>query len=126
MSASDGNTDNTAAFLGKLIPEDVLSYYDGPRAFTARSSKNHLLFVFWVDELEEGERYVVSPISPKALQELRNNQLAVRDVFGSGFLWLVDQAFDARLTRIELVTIDEIDRRFPNSLPPPGLCLQYK
>ena len=117
---------NTAAFLGKLIPEDVLYYYDGPRAFTARSSKNHLLFVFWVDELEKGDRYVVSPISLKTLQELRNNQLAVRDVFSSGFLWLVDQAFDERLTRVELVTIDEIDQRFPNSLPAPELCLQPK
>ena len=116
-------TDNTE-FLAELTPEDVLLYYDGPRVFTARSSKGHLLLVSWLRELDEGERYVVCPISLKTLQALRNNQLTLRDALDSSVLWVVEQAFDGKLVHEKFSSLAEIDQRFPECLPAPGVCLQ--
>jgi hypothetical protein len=106
-----------ASFLGSLAPEDVFLYYDGPRTFTARSSTGDLLIVSWLDEKEKSDLFMASIISAEKIQALRQNHLTLRDALDPNVIWLVEQDLVGRLSNAELVTIEDIDRRFPNSLP---------
>lgn len=82
---------NELCDLGDLEPEEVLGYYDGPILFTTRDREGNLLLANQCDINGSTQRFLVVPISPSLLADLREGRVSLRDTLTQqGWTWLVD------------------------------------
>jgi len=85
-------------------PEEELFYYDSPKLFTIRDRRRRLLLVYQCDEDEKVQRYLVVPISPVQLIELRQGRVSLRNALtNQGWAWLVDMSHDGEISSQGLI-----------------------
>ncbi|MFZ1376195.1 MAG: OB-fold nucleic acid binding domain-containing protein [Geothrix sp.] len=86
--------------FGDLRPETVLNEFDGPKLFTTRHTQGHLLLAYWCDEDDEAktERFILAPTTESTITSIDSGELAVRDGLDQPLVWLVDRAYDSRVT----------------------------
>ena len=91
-----------------FTPIDVLDHYDGPRIFTLTDSDGGLCLACWSDEDNTATRFIVAPVSPQVVTDLKTGLLSVRESLDRARVYLVDVAHSGEATaawRVELADI---------------------
>jgi hypothetical protein len=106
-----------------FIPEEVLYWYDGPMIFTTRNSDHTLLLAYQMEELDDGQRFLVAPTTIETVQGLKENKVDVRDALLQGSsLWIVDT--DMSNVPTNIYNVQDAPELLPvDSLPKPGTLL---
>ncbi len=101
-------------------PAEVLYEFDGPRIFTLQDADGELNLVYWSDENDKVERYVVVPTNAKIIAALKTGSVSVFDALNQPRCWLCDANHQGNLTACQRVEFDAIPR---DSLPAIGTML---
>lgn len=110
-----------AGFLGPMAPEEVLSYYDGPRTFSFTSGAESVFIAHVCDELEGVERLLVAECNKESIDHLRDGSMALRDVLITACpLYVVDRDYGANILNAWAVELGELPQ---DALPYPGVTL---
>lgn len=77
--------------LGKLECLEIYDQYDSrPCLFSCRNQSGQIYLAVWADEIDDGDRWIYTAISPTRLKWLRENVIDIRSVFTqavSGFVY---------------------------------------
>lgn len=106
--------------LGALDPLEVLVDVDGPRLFVARSPAGDDLLVYQWAEGQAQLGWVAVPTDARTVEGVRGGQLALLEALRQPWTWLVTQAFDGTIERVQRVRLDDLPA---GSLPAPGVTL---
>jgi hypothetical protein len=87
--------------LGRIVPDEVLYYLNGPAIFTCRIGLETYLF-FKSDEYEDGDYYIASSIAVSELDALRRGRLSVHGALRHESIWLFQTDFDLEVVRFEM------------------------
>ena len=104
--------------LGRVVPDDVLYYLNGPAIFTCRIGLLTYLF-FKSDEFEDGDYYIAAAITDRELSALKDGRLSVRGALNQSHCWLLQTDFDLNVVRYE----EKPERELKAFLPKPGVPL---
>jgi len=84
-----GKKDKTEIF-SKIIPDDVLYDFDGPRIFTFRQGTLKQFLAYLCDEIPSRFRHIVARTNSRTIANLKNDALPVRDALAQPRVWVVD------------------------------------
>lgn len=105
--------------LGKIVPDEILYYLNGPAIFTCRIGLQTYLF-FKSDEAECCDYYVASQVTDRELKALQEGRLSVRGALSQPRCWLFETDFDLNVQRYDEKSESEVRA----ILPKPGVPLQ--
>ena len=107
-------------FTGKLYPEEVLYFFDGPILFTMRMGVFRLL-VYKVDEADDNDLFLVKQLQQNEVDLLKSDRLSLRGALQAPIYWLVQTNKDLTAGRTWSVTVDNLPGQY---LPEPGYGLR--
>jgi hypothetical protein len=111
----------SAGTLGTLEPASVLFEYDGPCTFFCTSPSGELLLAHQCGEDGRTVRFVVVPITPDRVEELKAGAVDVHSVLSQPeTVWLVDVAREWSVVAVRATTLAAIPNKY---LPLPGTPL---
>lgn len=87
--------------LGRIVPDEVLYYFDGPAIFTCRVGLSTFLF-FKADEHDDGDYYLASAVTDSELDALKRGRLSVRGALSQESVWLLQTDFDLNVFQYEM------------------------
>ncbi|GHH20949.1 hypothetical protein GCM10008023_29450 [Sphingomonas glacialis] len=87
--------------LGRIVPDEILYYLNGPAIFTCRIGLDTYLF-FKSDEYEDGDYYIASSVSSRELEALKRGRLSVHGALRHENIWLFQTDFDLGVMRYEM------------------------
>jgi len=94
--------------FGLLEPFEVLIWYDCPRTFTFHDPDGGLCLAHWLDEDTEAVRYIVVPVTPKQIEQLKRGELSLRESLEQPRAYIVDQANDGKVSAVWLVKLADV------------------
>jgi hypothetical protein len=100
--------------LGRVVPDEVLYYLNGPAIFTCRIGLSTYLF-FKSDEYEDGDYYLAAPVSDREIVALRNGRLSVRGGLSQSHCWLMQTDFDLNILRYEMKSESDVRAFLPKA-----------
>lgn len=100
--------------LGRVVPDEVLYYLNGPAIFTCRIGLSTYLF-FKSDEYDDGDYYLAAPISEREIAALKTGRLSVRGGLSQPNCWLIQTDFDLNVIRYEMKLEGEVRSLLPKS-----------
>jgi hypothetical protein len=108
--SSPGRTDWHA---GKIVPDTVLYYYDGPSIFSARIGLTEYLF-YKIDEDTQAQLFLIAPVTARIITALQENTLSVRGAIAQAAQhWALEIAPDWDVRRYWSLHQTEIDELMP-------------
>lgn len=107
-------TGRTDWSLGRIVPDEILYFLNGPAIFTCRIGLSTYLF-FKSDEFEAGDYYLASAISERELTALKQGRLSVCGALSQPHCWFLQTDFDLGVQRYEQKREREIRGFLPKS-----------
>jgi hypothetical protein len=100
--------------LGRIVPDEVLYYLNGPAIFTCRIGL--LTYVFFKsDEYDEGDYYLAASVTDRELTALKEGRLSVRGALSQPHCWLMQTDFELNVHRYEEKSESEVRAFLPKS-----------
>lgn len=84
-----GKQTNEAPF-SIVKPSEVLYTFDGPRIFTFLNRDGATFLAYFCDDVPGIFRFIIVPITPQVVQQLKAGALALRDVLVQPLVWMAD------------------------------------
>lgn len=81
-------TDNVP--FSVIDPREILDAFDGPRIFTFFAQDNAMFLAYFCDDAFNLVRFIIVPITPQAVQQLKTGDLALRDALVQPQVWIAD------------------------------------
>jgi hypothetical protein len=97
----------------KLVPSEVLYYYDEPLIFTAEARLGPVI-CSKTDQRDGLSEYLVVPTTKSIVGQLRSGGISVRTAFSQPWCWLVETDEDFNLVKSSVRTLDTLP---PDYLP---------
>jgi hypothetical protein len=103
-----------------FVAHEVLYEYDGPRIFTLVDTGGELNLIYWSDNNERQDRFVVVPTSATIVASLRTGGASVFDALNQPRCWICDVLHDGNISQCWRVNFEDIPR---DALPAVGTLL---
>jgi len=113
-------TPKEPGLFGRFEPIDVLIWYDYPRTFTLHDQDGGLCLAHWLDEDAEIMRYLVAPVTPKQIEQLKRGELSLLEGLEQPRVYVVDQANTGDTLSVWLTQVADVPQ---DALPVPRTML---
>lgn len=107
----------------KLIVEEVLFEFDGPKIFTHNEhNRLHLIYESDLDEDNQKVRFIASPTDSKTIEKLKEGNISVHDALAQPWVFALETDFDWNIDAQFLIA-DGIDGIPEDARPEKGILL---
>ena len=110
----------SADLFGDFEPLEVLGWYDGPRTFTLTDRVGGLRLAHWLDEDREVRRFLVVPVAPGGVEQLRRGETTPRAALCQPCVHVADQGNTGQIKAVWSVRLGDLP---PDVLPAAGTTL---
>jgi hypothetical protein len=108
------------ALLGRAEIEEVLYEAEMPVLYTTRNAFGQLLLAYVADDAADAIWLVLAPCAPRAIGDLKQGRLAVREALTASWLWLALKVPEGTIKKVWAITPDDLPSEH---LPAPGTPL---
>lgn len=115
----DNKAPESVLFVERLVPNQVLYFYDGPILFTMKMGFFDVL-VYKVDEDEDLELFLLKQTSEEEIDRLRQGRLSLRGALKSERYWLAETKGRLQVNRNWMVALSDLPEAY---MPQSGLGL---
>ena len=111
-----------------FVKEEMIDYYDGPRALLKRDRNGQDYLVLWTDADHWTTQWLHLPLNPDSLRKVLTGALTMHQAIkDADFVFFVDEAPDGKpiQTIMTVPALIPAGHRIEETLPQPGVTLSY-
>ena len=111
-----------------FVKEEVIDYYDGPRAFLKRDRNGQDYLVLWTDADHWTTQWLHLPLNPDNLRQVLTGAITIRQAIKEAdFIFFVDEDPDGTPIQTVMTLPASIPAGHPmeEAMPQPGVTLSY-